>query len=64
MPVKGDASFITLEDVEAVIQARVAAYLAGIEDDEERRDAESDIRDNFTVGHRQLDASSSISVFL
>ena len=64
MPVKGDASFITLEDVEAVIQARVAAYLAGIEDDEERHDAESDIREHFTVGHRQLDAISSISVFL
>lgn len=51
--VKGRSTFITLEDTEAVLQVRVLAYLAGIEDEEERRQAEADIRASFTYLGRE-----------
>jgi len=50
---QGRAAFVTLEDTEAVLQARILAFVAGIEDPEERRQAEADIRRNFLYLSRE-----------
>jgi hypothetical protein len=48
VPVKqGRSCLVTLEDTEAVLQVRVLAFLAGIDDLEERRQAEAEIWRNF-----------------
>lgn len=50
---KGRSAFITMEDREAVIAHRVAAYLAGIENADDRAAAQKAIRENFAFLARE-----------
>lgn len=58
---QGTSAFVTMEDREAVIAYRVAAYLAGIDDRAERGMAESQIRERFSFLAREQAAPLALT---
>ncbi len=59
--IKGPTTFITMEDTEAVIQARAFAFIAAIEDLDERMAAEDEIRRHFTYLSREKAQSLALT---